>query len=200
MTGGSLQRCGAATPFHLHHSWLLYGLKNYFLLRFPVLLYHMNPLPPLRCFSPARNAFPKNHFGQHARLRAVFVFIVLVVATSSALAKSPLVSVSVFPTSITNEGQNATFTFTLSSPAQRKISVGFVLTGTPGFNDFVFVGDFNSGRVVIPAGQMSASITLHSFVADFQPPIDTVILNLVNGQRYHLGAPDHAQLHIHNLP
>jgi hypothetical protein len=27
-----------------------------------------------------------------------------------------------------------------------------------------------------------------------------VILNLLNGQRYHLGAPDHAQLHIHNLP
>ena len=158
-------------------------------------------LPPSpNRFSPEPSAVPKNHFGQRVRLRAAFVFIVFVVATSSALAKGPLVSVSVFPTSITNEGQDATFTFTLSSPAQRKISVAFALTGTPGFDDFVLVGDFNSGRVVIPAGQMSASITLHTFVADFQPAMDTVILNLLNGQRYHLGAPDHAQLHIHNLP
>jgi hypothetical protein len=160
----------------------------------------MNSLPSLHRFSPARAALPKNHFGQHARLRVAFVFMVFVMATSSALAKSPLVSVSVFPTTITNEGQDATFTFTLSSPAPRKISVNFVLTATPGFDDFVLVGDFNSGRVVIPAGQMSASITLHTFVADFNPTIDTVVLNLVNGQRYHLGAPDHAQLHIHNLP
>jgi hypothetical protein len=158
-------------------------------------------LPPLpQRFPPKLAALPKNHFGQHARLRAALLFMVFAAVTSSALAKSPLVSVSVFPTTITNEGQDATFTFTLSSPAPRKISVNFVLTATPGFDDFVLVGNFNSGRVVIPAGQTSASITLHTFVADFNPTIDTVVLNLVNGQRYHLGAPDHAQLHIHNLP
>jgi hypothetical protein len=157
------------------------------------------PPPPNR-FSPESSAAAKNHFGQYLRLRAALVFMVFAAVTSSTLAKSPLVSVSVFPTAITNEGQDATFTFTLSSPASRKISVNFALTATPGFDDFVLVGNFNSGGVIIPAGQTSASITLHTFVVDFNPTIDTVVLNLVNGQRYHLGAPDHAQLHIHNLP
>jgi hypothetical protein len=160
----------------------------------------MKLLPPPNRFSPEPSAVRKNHFGQHLRLRAALVFMLIAAAASSAIAGSPRVSVSVFPGSITNEGQEATYTFTLSSPAPRKMSINFVMTGTAGFNEYALVGNFKSGRVVIPAGQMSASITLHTFDDDPNPVEETAILNLLNGQRYHLGAPDHAQLNIHNLP
>jgi hypothetical protein len=110
------------------------------------------------------------------------------------------VSVSVWPPKITNEGEEAIYTFTLSSPAPRKMSINFVMTGTAGLNEYALVGNFNSGRVVIPAGQTSASIILHTFDDDPNPRIETAVLNLLNGQRYHLGSPDHAELRIENLP
>jgi hypothetical protein len=127
--------------------------------------------------------------------------MVMAAAASSALARSPLVSVSVFPTSITNEGEEAIYTFTLSAPAPRKMSVNFVMLGSAWPNDYALVGNFHSGGVVIPAGQTSATVTLHTLGGGGPDPrIQTAVLNLLNGQRYHLGAPDHALLNIKNLP
>jgi hypothetical protein len=159
----------------------------------------MNPLHCASRFSPKWAPRPTNRFG-HVWLRATLVFIVMAAAANSALARSPLVSVSVFPSSITNQGEEAIYTFTLSAPAPRKMSVKFVMLGSAWPNNYALVGNFHSGGIVIPAGETSATVTLHTLGGGPGPRIETAVLNLLNGQRYHLGAPDHAQLDIKNLP
>jgi hypothetical protein len=133
--------------------------------------------------------------------RAVPMSILLSLGTATVLA-GPSISVSAFPTKITNEGQEATFTLSLSSPASRRIGVHIFMTGTAANgSDYVLIGNFNKdGQAIINAGQSSATITLHSFSQDFDPtPTETAILNILGGNRYQIGFPSRAQVAIQNL-
>jgi hypothetical protein len=119
-------------------------------------------------------------------------------AAGNLLAGSPLLSVSASSFPITNENEEATYTLTLSAPASRNVGVAFVMTGSaiPGF-DYVLLGNFNrSGQVVIPAGQTSATVTLHTLPDEGYPDREIATLNVLNAARYHIGSPSHADVII----
>lgn len=121
----------------------------------------------------------------------------------SAFAGGPSISVMVTPQHITNEGEEATFTFTLSEPAGRKIAVTFFLNGGATIGeDYVLIGKFNkSAQLVIPAGQTSATITLHTLVEDIEddPQPEFVGLDIADGPRYRVGSPSQAVIRIQNF-
>ena len=78
----------------------------------------------------------------------------------------------------------------------------FALTGTaaPGF-DYVLLGAFNSHhQVVIPAGQATATLTLHSLYDDDGRFNEFAVFNVIGGRRYRVGSPSHAQVTIENKP
>lgn len=146
-------------------------------------------------------ALPKRSLVSSACLRTAVAFIAAAVVTSNALAAGPSISVSVFPAMITNEGQDAAFTLNLSSPASRKIAVNFVMTGLAGQgSDYVLFGNFNFGRIVIQAGESSATVAVHSLSGNVRPAIATAILNIYGGEHYRVGHPSNATLKIQNLP
>jgi hypothetical protein len=120
----------------------------------------------------------------------------------SALAGSPLISVSAPAGFITSDGQEAVYTLTLSAPASRNIEVNFVMTGTAlqGF-DYILLGQFSrTGQVLIPAGQTSANVTLHALAHDPALFQEIATLNILNGTRYHIGFPNHASIRIRTAP
>jgi hypothetical protein len=143
-------------------------------------------------------ASPKRSLSGSASLRFALALIAATAITTNAWASGPSISVSVSPDKITNEGQDAAFTLTLSSPASRKIAVNFVMTGLG--DNFVLLGNFNSGRVVIPAGQSSGTVALHSLNGETAPSIATVVFNIYGGEHYRVGHPSNATLRIQNLP
>jgi hypothetical protein len=119
-------------------------------------------------------------------------------AAGHLFAGSPLVSVSASPFPITNENEEATYTLTLSAPSSRNVGVAFVMSGTAiqGF-DYVLIGNFNrSGQVLIPAGQTSATVTLHTLPDDGFPAREIATFNVINAARYHIGSPSHANVII----
>ena len=126
--------------------------------------------------------------------------MVSLTATLSVSAQS--VSVSVSPSTITNEGEEATITLTISPPASRNIAVNLIMTGTAALGgDYVLIGDFNrAGQVVIPAGQSTSTITLHSLYDDDGRFNETAVANVIGGRRYRVGHPSHAQITIENAP
>jgi hypothetical protein len=142
---------------------------------------------------------------QRLKMSGTLVAVAIAMFANGALARSaPVISVTVFPDRITDEGEEAVYTFTLSSPAPRRILVNFFITGFPvevPDSDFILIGNFNKSRqLVIPAGQTTATITVHSFVEDVEAPVTEVFsLRIVNGARYRIGSPSHAELHIDNL-
>lgn len=149
------------------------------------------PRPTINCSptSPSR----KNG----TRAATVLCFLVLSLA-GTALAGSPRVSVTAPGGFITNENQEATFTLTLSAPSSRNIGVTFVMTGSAvhGF-DYVLISKFtNTGQILIPAGQTSATVTLHTVPDDPNPSQEIATLNVINGARYHIGSPNHASIFI----
>jgi hypothetical protein len=107
-------------------------------------------------------------------LFTVLVLVAVAICTSAtpALASGPAAGVSASPTTITNEGQEATFTLTLSSPAPRMFALNFVMTGSAiDGDDYILLGNFNeSGGVVFSPGQSTATVTLHSFSNDRPGP------------------------------
>jgi hypothetical protein len=133
------------------------------------------------------------------QMKTLLASIVVAMTAATCLA-GPTITVSVTPTTISNVGEDAIFTLTLSSPASRKIAVNFVLTGTAQQgSDYLLTGNFNqSGQIVIPSGQSSAMVTLHSYDDDSPIKSETAIFNLLGGDRYHVGRPNHATLTIEN--
>jgi hypothetical protein len=132
----------------------------------------------------------------------VLASFIAVSLAGSALAGSPLVSVSAPPGFITNDGQEAVYTLTLSAPASRNIGLNFVMTGSAlqGF-EYVLLGQFNkTGQIVIPAGQTSATVTLHTLSDDPTLFQEIATLNILNGTRYHIGFPNHASIRIRTAP
>jgi hypothetical protein len=137
----------------------------------------------------------------HSHISAVLLICVLgLVAISSARAQK--VSVSASPTVITNEGEESTITLTVSPPSSRQLAVNVVLTGTA-FNgsDFLVLGSFNrSGQVIIPAGQATQTLTLHSLYDDDGRFSEFVVFNVIGGKHYRIGSPSHVQVTIENKP
>jgi hypothetical protein len=154
--------------------------------------------PPFASHCP----FGKRKLTRHGRLRGAALASVLSVmmATVSLAGGGPAISVSVFPSTITNEGEDATYTLTLSSPATRRIAVNFTMLGTATFGrDYVLTGNFNSGRVLIPVGESSVTVVLHSFDDDMFVPQESAIFTILGGNRYKVGSPNHAKVEINNL-
>jgi hypothetical protein len=128
----------------------------------------------------------------------VLACFLLVNLAGHVFAGSPLVSVSALPGSITNESQESTYTLTLSAPSSKNIEVNFVMTGSAanGF-DYTLIAPFsNTGQVVIPAGHTSVVVTLHTFPDDGFPAQEVATFNILNGRRYHIGFPNHANIVI----
>jgi hypothetical protein len=137
-----------------------------------------------------------------ARLLPAVLIALLALTASSFAGKAPLVSVSVFPSNITNESQDAVFTLTLSAPSSKNVPVSFVMTTFPPRPlDFFLIGTFtNTGQVVIPAGQLSVTVTLHTIPDDGWPSRETATLNVINGRGYHVGHPNNATVFIFPQP
>jgi hypothetical protein len=140
-------------------------------------------------------AFPS----RQRRLVFALALFATAVITTNAWAGGPTISMSVFPAMITNEGQDAAFTLNLSSPTSRKIAVHFVMTGLADFSDYALIGNINFGRVVIPAGQSSATVVLHTLNGQRGPTVATAIFNIFGGDHYRVGHPSNATLKIQNL-
>jgi hypothetical protein len=125
-----------------------------------------------------------------------------ILSAGSALANGPTISISVSPNRITNEGEQAVFTFTLSSPATHKIAVNLI-TGGSALNgsDYVLFGATNhSGQLVIPREATSATLTMHTFPEDIEPgPIEFATLRILGGSKYRVGSPSQATVTIDNL-
>jgi hypothetical protein len=133
-------------------------------------------------------------------LTLVFAGVGIFLCASSARAQS--ISVSASPSVITNEGEESTVTLTVSPPSSRNLAVNLVLTGTaaPGL-DYVVLGAFNAqSQVIIPAGQATATLTLHSLYDDDGRFSESVVFNVIGGKRYRIGSPSHAQVTIKNVP
>lgn len=77
----------------------------------------------------------------------------------------PTITVPASPTRI-REGSNATCTITLSQAAVEKLSIRISMSGTATLGiDYTLTGaqlQGTQGRVLIPAGQTSATVTLHA--------------------------------------
>ena len=146
--------------------------------------------------------FGKRKLPRHGRFRGAALASVLSVMMATVLLAGggPSISVSVSPSTITNEGQDATYTLTLSSPATRRIAVNFIMLGTAAIgSDYVLTGNFHSGRVMIPVGQSSVTVMLHSFDDDVFVPNESAIFVILGGERYKVGSPSQAIVQINNL-
>ena len=129
-------------------------------------------------------------------IKIVVLFVTLVGASSALAGK---VSVSVSPSNITDQGEEATFTISLSEPASRKIAVRFALSGNSvAGRDYVLFGDLKRGRIIIQPGQTFATVTLHTFDGD-GPAFEFATLHIIGGERYSVGSPSHATVRIENV-
>jgi hypothetical protein len=108
--------------------------------------------------------------------------------------------VTVAPSTVTNQGQDATITLALSTPTSKKIQVNFQMSGTatPG-QDYVLLGNFDQfGRIVIPTGQSSATVTLHTVDDDGGRKSEKATFSLIGGDAYNVGRPFSATVTILN--
>lgn len=113
-------------------------------------------------------------------------------------AATPVASLEVSPSPITSAYDNAVFTVTLSTPTPRGLGIAFFMSGgARSGSDYVLLGNFDGqGHIVIPAGETSATVTLHTLFKDpSQPQLDAT-MNLLHGGHYRLGSPRHARLII----
>ena len=90
----------------------------------------------------------------------------------------PTVSVSVDPASVAEDGTpNLVYTFTLSNPSAFATTVNYTLSGTA-TNGTDYTGSAVTGSVVIPAGSLSASITIDPSVDTTFEANETVIATI----------------------
>ncbi len=159
-------------------------------------------------FKRARNFLPGRReslyheaMKAHSRSSAVLLLCVIgFVAVSSVGAQT--ITVSAAPSVITNAGDETTLTLTISPPSPRRLEVQFFLSGTAAYgSDYILVGQFNrAGRFIVPAGQSTATITVHSFYDDDRPGTEeSVIFTLHNGRKYRVGSPSRAEVTIENI-
>src|SRR5450755_3583847 len=108
----------------------------------------------MKTFFPSRRRFH----------RTVMAMIFLVAATAATCFAGPTITVSVAPSTVSNVGEDAVYTLALSTPTSKKIQVNFIMRGTATLgSDYFLFGNFNQfGQIVIPTGQSSATVTLHT--------------------------------------
>ena len=144
----------------------------------------------MKTFSPSRLRFH----------RIVMVVVFLVATTAATCFAGPTITVSVSPSTVTNQAQDAIITLALSTPTSKKIQINFNVSGTatPGA-DYVLLGNFDQfGRIVIPTGQSSATVTLHTVDDDGGPKSEKATFSLVGGDAYNVGRPFSATVTILN--
>ncbi len=128
------------------------------------------------------------------------VIVFLVATTAVTCFAGPTITVSVSPSTVSNVGEDAVYTLALSTPTSKKIQVNFLIRGTatPG-SDYFLLGNFNQfGQIVIPTGQSSATVTLHTQDDDGGRRSETATFNLLGGDAYHVGRPASATVTILN--
>jgi len=123
------------------------------------------------------------------------------VFTGSAqpLTPPPIVTVSASPTTIP-EGTTATFVVTASNPHPfQALTVTYSISGK-GRSAENFAGSGNSGKVELPPGVSSATITLHSMPDSGVKRSQKVKLTLTSGPNYKLSRPKNATVTILKFP
>jgi hypothetical protein len=64
-------------------------------------------------------------------------------------------------------------------------------------SDYVLLGNFDGpGHIVIPAGETSATVIIHTLFKDPSQPLLDATMNLRHGAHYRLGSPRRARLLI----
>jgi hypothetical protein len=96
----------------------------------------------------------------------------------------PTVRVSVSPSQII-EGSDAAFTVTASVISSQPITVSYSMGGTAQLGADYTLSD-NSGQLIIPAGQTSASVLLHSIADHVREKNETAAMILGQGSGYKL--------------
>jgi hypothetical protein len=87
---------------------------------------------------------------------------------------TPTITVSVSPSSVV-EGNDATFTFLSSATVSQSLTISYSMLGTAS-NGIDYALSGTAGQVTIPAGQNSATITLHSIVDHMKEGSETATL------------------------
>src|SRR6266404_576875 len=109
-------------------------------------------------------------------------------------ASTPTVSVAVSPTKI-KQGDSATFTVSASNAVSQSTTVQYSMSGSASLGtDYTLSG--TPGKVTIPAGQSSASVTLTAASGTGQKQKKTATMNLQSGAGYKLAKPKNATVTI----
>jgi N-acetylneuraminic acid mutarotase len=121
------------------------------------------------------------------------------VANKAAKAKPPTINLSVDHSTI-NEGQDATFTATASSPnPDGTITVGYQISGTatPAAQFY----NLSAPQFVIPSGATQAKVTLHAIPNGLSSGSETAVMTIAKGSGYKLAkTPPMAIVTIDNIP
>lgn len=133
--------------------------------------------------------------------RWALILICLGIFFGACSLRAQSVNVSASPTVITNQGDESTITFTVFPPASRTLALNYNLTGTAALGaDYALLGEFTrSGQIIIPAGQITTTITLHAFYDEDPFASEFVVLTLLHGKRYSVGSPSRARIDIENV-
>ena len=131
-----------------------------------------------------KTIFPSNNRSVICLLKFLGLLCAVTLLSGGLTASSvPQVSVTVSPSMINRVRlDSAQFTLSLSAPAPHDTGVAFFMSGTAHLNrDYVLSGNFNtSGQIVIPAGQTSSVVTLHTLFVDPSPVSSSATMNLLH--------------------
>lgn len=111
---------------------------------------------------------------------------------------TPTISVSVSPGQVT-EGSDATFTISSATVLLQPVTIRYSMRGGAQIGrDYTLSG--NPGSITIPAGQSSATISLHAVADHVRERNETAIMALASGSGYKLSSQVKATLTIVNGP
>jgi hypothetical protein len=148
-----------------------------------------------------KTSLPPYHRKNSRRHAFVFGAIVAALCATTAVGGSTI-TVSAFPSRITEEGQEATYTITATPSSGQRIAVTFGMGGSAALgSDYVLTGNFNGGKIVIPAGQPSTTVTLHALSDEPDGrKFETASMIILNGRGYHVGRQRAATIRIDQVP
>jgi hypothetical protein len=134
---------------------------------------------------------------------AVTAFLALSLSQTTWAAGGPRASVSISPGIVSGVGEEATFTVSLSAPSAKPVALNFSTSGSaiPGRDYLLESNSFDRlGRIIIPAGMTSATITVITLDDDENfKHTRALIFTLLGGNNYSAPAPHNkAQLVIVN--
>jgi len=151
--------------------------------------------PPTSGFSYARRSTP-----------AALAIVVIALTATTSFAGRPTLTVSVSPSFVTNQGEEAVFTITASPPPARKLRVNFFVSGTALLNrDYVLLRTIPTRaiiqppQVIFPAGQSSIEVILHTMGDDAPMAHLFTTFFIEPGARYRVGHPLRASVTIDNI-